>query len=145
MAGHLLLKDFAAACALARACHALRPLSRHPELWERFCRAAFILRGQYPIETQLRFYSWSWLCMFLQRRRLRFDGLYYCAVTKLIRGMNEGRGMKEAGARTAAHHAARQHTRTASVSMPACARARARDCTLTPAWARCARPPVRSR
>lgn len=89
------LSDFATVCGLARTCHTLRPLSRHPELWEQFCRAAFTLPGHLPIDTQLRFYSWSWLSMFRRRTRLRFDGLYYVAVTKLLAGLNEGRGMKE--------------------------------------------------
>ena len=95
----LQLSEFANACALARTCHTLRPISRHPELWERFCQAAFSLRGHLALDSQLRLYSWSWLKMFLRRPRLRFDGMYYLETKKLIRGMVEGRGMKETGAR----------------------------------------------
>ena len=90
------LSEFMAVCALARTCHTLRPLSRHPQLWEKFCRSAYCTSGHLEIESQLRCYSWSWLSMFLHRRRLRFDGLYSFATTKRIFGLNEGRGMKEA-------------------------------------------------
>ena len=91
------LDDFPGVCALARTCHTLRPLARHPQLWEKFCRAAFSLVGHLPSTSQLRFYGWSWLGMFRFRRRLRFDGVYYVKTTKLLAGLAEGRGMKEAG------------------------------------------------
>lgn len=47
--------------------------------------------------------------MFRRRRRLRFDGIYYITTTKLLAGMNEGRGMKETdkGARCARRWPAR--------------------------------------
>ena len=35
--------------------------------------------------------------MFMTRRRLRFDGLYYITTVKVMMGCQEGRGMKEAG------------------------------------------------
>ena len=89
------LSEFWSVCALAKTCHGLRPLARHPELWERFCRAAYCTRGHLKIESQLRLFSWSWLKMFRLRRRLRFDGIYSIATTKRIFGLNEGRGMKE--------------------------------------------------
>ena len=96
VAMHLELSEFSAVCDLGSTCHALRPLARHPELWQKFCRLAFAGRGFAPCETQLRFYNWSWRNMFQRRKRLRFDGLYYLATTKLLAGLNEGRGMKEA-------------------------------------------------
>ena len=82
--------------ALATVCHGTRHLSRNSEVWERLCREAFGGAGYVPCDSVLRVYRWSWLHMFRQRKSLRFDGLYYIETTKLLQGMNEGRGMKEA-------------------------------------------------
>ena len=93
----LSLGDFAAVCHLGSTCHGLRPLARHAEVWRRLCGLAYReARGFLPCAAQLRLYGWSWRTMFMRRRRLRFDGLYYLTTVKLIHGLNEGRGMKEA-------------------------------------------------
>ena len=89
--------DCASLGTLGSTCHALRHASRHPSLWEAFCRVAFPpARGFIASDTLLRSYGWSWRRMFLRRPRLRTDGLYYLASKRLIHGLNEGRGMKEA-------------------------------------------------
>ena len=90
------LAEFSAICALGGCCRSLRPLARLPELWEALCRQAYTLPGFRPAEQCLRLYCFSWRSMFQQRPRLRFDGLYYFTTTKLVHGLNEGRGMKEA-------------------------------------------------
>ncbi len=88
-------KDFRTICSLAAVCHGLQELGRDPQLWEQLCRSAFAMRGFRPCDEVLREYSWSWREMFRRRKRLRFDGFYYLASTKLLHGLNEGRGMKE--------------------------------------------------
>ena len=88
------LADFAAVCALGGTCHTLRSIARHPQIWQRLCEAAYCCQGYLPCESQLRLYSWSYREMFMRRARLRFDGLYYLTTTKLLHGLNEGRGMK---------------------------------------------------
>ena len=94
---HIELADFRAVCALGATCRALRPLGRHPQLWHHFCVAAFSARGFInPPERLLRCFNWSYRQMFRERKRLRYDGLYFVATTKLLAGLNEGRGMKEA-------------------------------------------------
>uniref|UniRef100_A0A7S4BLV9 F-box protein Hrt3/FBXO9 C-terminal domain-containing protein n=2 Tax=Chrysotila carterae TaxID=13221 RepID=A0A7S4BLV9_CHRCT len=91
-----LKNDFVAACRLACTCSSLRGLGRHPQIWERWCRDAFPeARGWLPLEGQLRKYCWSWRTMFMLRPRLRLDGIYFISNTKLVRGLPEGRGMKE--------------------------------------------------
>lgn len=90
------LDDFRAVARLAGTCHLLRTLSRHTEIWQRFCKLAFCLPGYLSCESQLKVYRFSYREMFRWRRRLRFDGLYYLTTTKLLHGLNEGRGMKEA-------------------------------------------------
>jgi len=89
------LSDFTAVCRLATVCRVLWPLGRHPSVWERRCREAFCLAGHAPCDRVIRDYAWSWQRMFLLRPRLRFDGVYMSAHTKLLAGLNEGRGMKE--------------------------------------------------
>ena len=86
----------AAASRLAEVCWGLRPLSRHPELWEALCKAAFPLECGFR-NLDVRSFGWSWRSMFMTRRRLRFDGLYYITTVKVMMGCQEGRGMKEAG------------------------------------------------
>ena len=88
-------ENFRSICALGATCHALQPLSCHPQLFERLCRSAFALPGYRPCESVMRLFAWSWRLMFMWRKRLRFDGLYFVATTKLLAGLNEGRGMKE--------------------------------------------------
>ena len=83
-------------CRLAAACRSLRPLGRHPELWERCCRAVFSMPGNADADDLLRFYAWSWRTMFQRRPRLRTDGVYYITTTKILKSTQEGRGMKEA-------------------------------------------------
>ena len=89
---HLSLAD---ACSLAKSCSALRALSRHPELWESFCHAAFATRGFRASQQLLSRYDWSWRTMFMRRPRLRLDGFYFIPVSRLMQGMPEGRGIKE--------------------------------------------------
>lgn len=89
--------DFQVVCALGAVCRTLRPISRHPQLWEPLCRAAFSVRGFRPPEEALREHNWSWKRMFQQRKRLRFDGIYVLTTKKLLQGEDEGRGMKETG------------------------------------------------
>jgi hypothetical protein len=96
IASHLSLAEFAAVCRLGGTCRTLRPLGRHPVLWRRLCLLAFQNHGFLPSDGQLRKFRWSWRTMFRERLRLRFDGFYYLATTKLLVGLNEGRGMKEA-------------------------------------------------
>lgn len=86
----------AAASRLAEVCWGLRPLSRHPELWEALCKAAFPLECGFR-DLDARSFGWSWRNMYMTRRRLRFDGLYYITTVKVMMGCQEGRGMKEAG------------------------------------------------
>lgn len=88
-------EHFSSLCRLSAVCRALWPLGRYPNLWEEHCRRAYCLRGQLPCDTLLREYGWSWQRMFARRPRLRFDGIYVHAHTKLLRGTQEGRGMKE--------------------------------------------------
>ena len=80
---------------LGEVCRGLRPICRHPELWEHRVRAAFSARGFLDSDALLRPYAWSWRKMFMERRRLRFDGVYFISTTKMLKGLNEGRGMKE--------------------------------------------------
>lgn len=89
------LHDFRAVVALGGTCHLLRTLSRHTEVWHHFCKLAYCLPGYLSCESVLRLYRFSYREMFRWRRRLRFDGLYYLTTTKLLHGLNEGRGMKE--------------------------------------------------
>ena len=96
VAQHVALADFQAICRLGSVCRGLRPISRLSQLWEPLCRQAFSTPGFRPCDELLRDYDHSWRRMFQQRKRLRFDGLYYVATTKLLHGLNEGRGMKEA-------------------------------------------------
>ena len=87
----------ASLCTLGSTCHWLRFVSRHPPFWEAFCRGAFrVERGFLDNDRMLRSYSWSWRSMFMRRKRLRYDGVYYLATKRLLHGLNEGRGMKEA-------------------------------------------------
>ena len=90
------LKMGAAASRLTAVCWGLRPLSRHPQLWEALCRAAFPLECGFR-KLDERSFGWSWRSMFMRRRRLRFDGLYYITTVNFIIGCQEGRGMKETG------------------------------------------------
>jgi len=89
-AGH-----FSDLCRLSQVCRSLWALGRHPLVWEVRCRTAFCLPGQLSCEALLRRYDFSWQRMFRHRPRLRFDGIYFNSHTKLIRGVDEGRGMKE--------------------------------------------------
>lgn len=97
VAQHFSLLEFAAICRLGASCRSLRPLARLPELWEALCRQAYSLPGFRSPEKCVREYNFSWRNMFQQRPRLRFDGLYFITTSKLLQGMNEGRGMKEEG------------------------------------------------
>ena len=92
----LQLSTFDGPSRLGQVCRCLRPICRHPELWERRSRAAFSARGFLPSDALLRSYQWSWRKMFMERRRLRFDGMYYISTTRMLSGTIEGRGMKEA-------------------------------------------------
>ena len=92
----LQLSTFDGPSRLGQVCRCLRPICRHPELWERRSRAAFSARGFLASDALLRSYQWSWRKMFMARRRLRFDGVYYLSTTRMLCGTNEGRGMKEA-------------------------------------------------
>ena len=92
----LQLSTFDGPSRLGQVCRCLRPICRHPEMWERRSRAAFSARGFLPSDALLRSYQWSWRKMFMERRRLRFDGVYYISTTRLLSGTIEGRGMKEA-------------------------------------------------
>ena len=96
IAAQIPLDAYASLCTLASTCHWLRFVSRHPPFWEAYCRAAFrVERGFLDNDRMLRSYGWSWRSMFMQRKRLRYDGVYYLATKRLIHGLNEGRGMKE--------------------------------------------------
>jgi hypothetical protein len=88
-------EEFASLGVIGCTCHVLRSVARHPQHWEAFCLSAFSLPGFLSSEPLLRLYSWSWRQMFMQRKRLRFDGVYYITTRKLLHGLNEGRGMKE--------------------------------------------------
>ena len=90
------LSTFDGPSRLGQVCRSLRPICRHPELWERRARAAFSSRGFLDSDALLRSYVWSWRKMFMARRRLRFDGVYFISTTRMVEGTNEGRGMKEA-------------------------------------------------
>ena len=92
----LQLATFDGPSRLGQVCRSLRPICRHPELWERRSRAAFSARGFLDSDALLRSYQWSWRKMFMARRRLRFDGVYFLSTTRMLCGTNEGRGMKEA-------------------------------------------------
>ena len=91
------LEEPRAVCRLACVCHQLRGVSWHPELWERLCRRTFPVRAGFsPCEELFREFHFSWRRMFMRRRRLRFDGFYCATHKRLLAGLNEGRGMKEA-------------------------------------------------
>jgi hypothetical protein len=92
----LQLSTFDGPSRLGQVCRCLRPICRHPELWERRSRAAFSARGFLASDALLRSYQWSWRKMFMARRRLRYDGMYCLSTTRMLVGTNEGRGMKEA-------------------------------------------------
>ena len=97
IAAQIPLDAYASLCTLGSTCHWLRFVSRHPPFWEAFCRGAFrVERGFLDNDRMLRSYSWSWRSMFMRRKRLRYDGVYYLATKRLLHGLNEGRGMKEA-------------------------------------------------
>ena len=72
---------------LAQLCHGTRYLSRSSELWEMFCRQGFACPGCVPCDLVIHRYGWSWRAMFERRKRLRFDGFYYIATTKLLHGL----------------------------------------------------------
>lgn len=88
--------DFRAVGRMASVCRGLRALGRAPAVWEAFCHAVFSSPGFLWSEDLLRLYNFSWRRMFQQRRRLRFDGIYFLKYTRVLIGLNEGRGMKEA-------------------------------------------------
>lgn len=85
VAAHLPVSDFAAVCRLASVCRALRAIGRHSDLWERCCRYAFSHPGFTPCDDILRCYGWSWRRMFRERCRLRTDGIYFIATTKILK------------------------------------------------------------
>eukprot|EP00966_Prymnesium_polylepis_P319771 7376202-Prymnesium_polylepis.1 len=95
IAAHLPVSDFAAICRLGSVCRALLPIGRHPELWERCCRYAFANQGFAPCDDVIRLFDWSWRAMYMRRCRLRTDGMYYVATTKILKSTPEGRGMKK--------------------------------------------------
>lgn len=81
---------------LAATCRALWLLSKNADVWRNRCIRAYSLRGHEPTKPLLRHYCWDWLRMYVSRPRLRLDGVYFMAHSKLVLGVNEGRGMKEA-------------------------------------------------
>lgn len=88
--------DFRAVCRMASVCRGMRALGRAPAVWEAFCHAVFAAPGFLWSEELLRLYKFSWRTMYRERRRLRFDGIYFFKYTRVLIGLNEGRGMKEA-------------------------------------------------
>ena len=103
-------------------------MARRAEVWRRLCGLAYReARGFLPCAAQLRLYGWSWRTMFMRRRRLRFDGLYYLTTVKLIHGLNEGRGMKEAD-KDFYHAGARADGGCHSIAPPSAAAAHAAPC-----------------
>ena len=74
---------------LACTCHALRPLGWHQELWAQLARVAWPRRLGFASSDGilvLKQYRWSWRRMLQERARLRFDGVYFLAQSRLIVG-----------------------------------------------------------